>query len=287
MKKKNFTLMVFLFSFFAFYSCDEIEGNYLEEIPEPIDTDTSIIFPINSNPVKKILIEDFTGHECPNCPAATDEIHRIMDLPLYENKIISVVIHAGMFADFYETGLFQADFTNEAGIEIHDNFSILAYPTLSINRAEKTYSTSEWEGLIADALNTQQQLDIAIVNEYDTTTSELKTHVQLTFLETITEELNLSIFLLENKIISPQRDNRLEEDINETYEHNHILRTNISGIWGNAIDLSEIENNKIVKSYSLDFDKEAWNINNCMVVAFVSKIDKTVLQAEENYINSH
>ena len=36
------------------------------------------------NPEKKVLIEDFTGHLCPNCPGAAEELKAIQDI--YPNQ---------------------------------------------------------------------------------------------------------------------------------------------------------------------------------------------------------
>ena len=49
-------------------SCDIEEGPYIA------DYDSYV------NPEKKVLIEDYTGHLCPNCPEAGREIKAIQDI---------------------------------------------------------------------------------------------------------------------------------------------------------------------------------------------------------------
>ena len=58
-------------------SCDKIEPPYSSGNTNPIDT-TSV--------KRNILIEDFTGHTCPNCPAAAAELETIHSI--YGNQII-------------------------------------------------------------------------------------------------------------------------------------------------------------------------------------------------------
>ena len=48
------------------FSCDKIDGPTRENI----SIDTTCQFAVdNSIPDKKVLVEDYTGHNCGNCPA--------------------------------------------------------------------------------------------------------------------------------------------------------------------------------------------------------------------------
>ena len=52
---------------FFINACDKIEGQYKQAVV----ADTSSIDTSNIVPKRKILLEDFTAHKCPNCPAAS------------------------------------------------------------------------------------------------------------------------------------------------------------------------------------------------------------------------
>ena len=67
-------------------SCEVIEGPYMNGTIDPIDTTNNVY-------VKNILIEDFTGHTCKNCPDAARELDAIHDV--YGSQIIGLAIHAG------------------------------------------------------------------------------------------------------------------------------------------------------------------------------------------------
>ena len=93
-------------------------------------------FEETSNIVQKVLIEDFTGHKCQNCPEAAEELHILQDS--YENQVIGIAIHAGFFAEPNSAvaPFLTTDFRTEKGTEIHDFFGANAYPVGMVNRVD-------------------------------------------------------------------------------------------------------------------------------------------------------
>ena len=71
--------LVLLSSILIITSCDVEDGPFIT------DYDSYV------NPEKKVLIEDFTGHLCPNCPDAARELDAIHDI--YGDQIIGMAIH--------------------------------------------------------------------------------------------------------------------------------------------------------------------------------------------------
>ncbi|PLX21548.1 MAG: hypothetical protein C0597_03275, partial [Marinilabiliales bacterium] len=111
--------------------------------------------------------------------------------------------------------------------------------------------------------------------------------VDLIFLEAMNAELMLSVYFVEDSIVSWQKDYSLEvgeQDV-EFYVHNHVLRDAINGTWGDAILNGQAEENMVKsKSYQYSVDPE-WNVRNSSIVAFVYKNDtKEVLQASQKEI---
>ena len=141
-------------------SCEVIEGPYMTGTIDPIDT-------TNNQYVKNILIEDFTGHTCKNCPDAARELDAIHDV--YGSQIIGLAIHAGQtFARPYPidpTGnpdeKFIYDFRTSWGEELDGFFQVSAngLPKGMINRID--YSSSgdhrkdwgEWANIVGDELS--------------------------------------------------------------------------------------------------------------------------------------
>ena len=103
--------LAILSSILIITSCDIVEGPYLtDETINPIDTTTNTY-------VKKVLVEDFTGHKCPNCPDAARELDAIHDI--YGEQIIGMAIHVSKsFARPYpasQAPSFQYDFRTQWG----------------------------------------------------------------------------------------------------------------------------------------------------------------------------
>ena len=58
---------------------------------------------------KKILLEDYTGHKCGNCPRAAEKAEELKEI--YGDQLIPIAIHAGFFASDFG-GNFTTDFTS-------------------------------------------------------------------------------------------------------------------------------------------------------------------------------
>lgn len=48
---------------------------------------------------KRVLLEEFTGESCPNCPAAANLLHQLLQLPEYKDNIDAVCHHTGYYDD--------------------------------------------------------------------------------------------------------------------------------------------------------------------------------------------
>jgi len=78
--------------------------------------------------------------------------------------------------------------------------------------------------------------------------------------DALMRDANLTVLLTEDKIIAPQFNI-------ENYEHNGVLRTNVSAIWGDEI---EWNGNQFEKSYNVKLDKK-WVKDNMKIVAFIAQ----------------
>ena len=120
--KKLFPLL--LLFIIAFQSCDYIE----HPVPEassinwdlyPYDTTANPypwpVWSNNTNTVKRILLEDYTGHTCTNCPAAAVIAKQLEDDN--SGKIIVASVHASPSGTFQsvQPPEFITDFQTTAG----------------------------------------------------------------------------------------------------------------------------------------------------------------------------
>ena len=84
-------LATFLFSCcISFQSCDVIEEPFTEEI----------VVGGCAEKCKKILLEDYTGHKCGNCPRAAEKAEELK--AIYDDQLVSIAVHAGFFASTFQ-----------------------------------------------------------------------------------------------------------------------------------------------------------------------------------------
>lgn len=261
-----------------FTSCDKIEGPYSKEII--VDTTSGEV-------QKHVLLEDYTGHMCPNCPDAAVLAENLKNN--YGNKVIVIAVHAGWFAR--TGGDFTADYTCAAGNEWDAFFGIsnAGNPNGMVNR--KNYpgghilAPADWGQNIQDALAEPLLVDVELSKTYNITTRQGNIQTKVTFLETLDKNLNLIVAITESGIVSIQSNNNPLTGTTPTipdYEHKHMLRESLNGPWGTSIANAGVANPaSLTRSFNFTLD-EKYNAANCTVVAFICDSDsKEILQAAE------
>jgi PBP1b-binding outer membrane lipoprotein LpoB len=281
--------LLILSSILIITSCDKVEGPYIT------DPDSYI------NPYKKVLIEDFTGHLCANCPGAAREISAIHDL--YGDQIIALAIHASTdFARPYSASQsgFQYDFRTKWGEEWDNIFgaSAIGLPRGMVNRIggqSPTLGKNEWAAVVANELQKEISFKINISSNTEsiTVTSDIEKNTNGSF--------NLVICLVESNIINWQKDGA---DNVEDYEHNHVLRSvlidnamssSTNFVVGEQIvntieyDLTTLE--QFNEDYSSDAEEGngnagGWDATNMSIIAFIYNTNTNeVVQVEEANLN--
>ena len=249
MKHLKYTIALFFgILLFNITSCDVVVGPYL------IDGNTN---PIDTNSfVKKVLIEDFTGHRCPNCPAAAEELASLQNF--YGDKVIGIAIHPSSQAFSTPSPLtsssYTYDFRTEFGDNLDDVFGMTdaGLPVGMVNRigynTNHQLSKEEWAGVVQTELDKAPVFGISIGS--DVVNGEGIISVNVESLSDLNESYNVVVCLTENNIIEWQTDNTAG-DI-EDYEHNHVLRTILNSTFGETIGNNFTEGDLWEKNYSVN-----------------------------------
>jgi len=248
---------------------------------------------------RKIVIYDFTGHRCGNCPNA----HRLIDdlTKSYGEAIVPIAIHCNNLAELgTDLSKFQYDFRTEIGAYYGGGssdggfYELIGIPTGLVNNLSKTEvkSVGTWPESTAKFITTYPEYLIEIEPGFSPSDNDIFCNVTVTTNINNSRNLSLLVFLLEDNIITWQKDynenfNNGNEDI-QNYVHNHVLRSGFNGPWGDIIKDNNNETSvgdEYNKSYSLKASSN-WEVDNCSIVAFVYDTDtKEVLQAEINHLN--
>lgn len=283
----NKYLLLVLAVGYSFNSCDVIEEPFLIEQEVVSDSCEAFIFPTQENYVKKVLLEDYTGHTCGNCPRAAEKADELKET--YQNQLVVMAVHAGWFSN--SSSSYPTDFTTDVGDSWNEHFgnSQAGNPNGMINRIEfpssHIFQYTQWEEKIGEQLEEDPIVGLQIKSSYDSLLNLICIDVQTKILSSLSDEINITVILLENKIISKQTDYAAENDYIEDYEHNHVLRKGLNGAWGEPIGDGLYTAGELY-THRFSIDKNAdWNASNLSVVAFVSNTNTyEVLQAEEIHL---
>src|ERR1700722_3739363 len=92
--------------------CDKVQP-YTPKAVTVVDTTGIITSTItDSTTARTVLVEDYSGHHCGNCPSAAVELDTLISD--YGQKIVPVNIQAGGFAT-YLNAPYTTDFTTSVG----------------------------------------------------------------------------------------------------------------------------------------------------------------------------
>lgn len=293
--KNQFRILVLVFSFNLFSSCDYIREPYT--IPGPNGcTSPQPDFTPRSDPKRKVLIEDFTGHNCGNCPPG----HIILSdlIAQNEDQIIGIALHSGSAEmDAYtapkppntENSL-QYDFRTSTAtdVDLHFGLGTAGIPNGMVNRkifgGTVVVSPATWGSKVSELLVSPPQMDIQLKNYYDPQENSICSYAYVQALEDLYSNYKLVLLITESGIINWQKYYGNTPELVPGYVHNHVLRASITNTWGVQVGGgSNLKSGDTeIQGYSISTAGTDWNINNLHVVAFVYDVATfEIIQAEE------
>ncbi|MBJ7428126.1 MAG: Omp28-related outer membrane protein [Bacteroidia bacterium] len=297
------TLQIIALSIFALASCSEETPPGLNFTPERSVFDTTYI--TNNIPAAQatnVLIEDFTGVKCPNCPRAQGVAKNLMTAN--PKRVFVMAMHPGKGLLSTLTSPFKTpgddhdskyDFRTE---EAADLLTMLGgtsqLPIGSINRTLFNGEPSiliidpKWSGKTSEKLNTTSIVNIDTFGTkgvYYVDANTIRINVKLSYTAASTDSQFVSIAIIEDGILDYQENGTVVE---ENYEHNHILRRMITPTTGSQLKASIVLGRVFEKTYDYQFaTNETWNRKNLKLVVFVHNgtngTNKFVVQQVKEY----
>lgn len=229
-----------------------------------IDEEDRLIYVKPAEVGRAILIEDFTGQRCINCPTGTEIINGIVDT-YGEDNVIAVGIHSGPlgFAGNSKTVGLMTDTGNEYYTR-WDKENKMGQPWVVFNRKTSPDSHyNNWAAMVSTIISEKANLSVKIANAYDAASRTLTTTVGA---DGVNGTVNgkLQVWIVEDGIKALQM--MPDGKSNKEYVHNHVFRAAVNGTWGEDVTVKEGETTTKQYSYKLP---ETWNADNIAVVAFV------------------
>ena len=215
---------------------------------------------------KNVLVEDFTGQRCVNCPDATATIAELQER--ISNRygaghVVAVAIHGGSMAisDEYPMGLATAE-----GDAMHTALGIDAWPAGVVDRRGGVCRYSEWTSRVVSRMTVIPAVEIACEATTDGTQINVTVFVSLSASANPSLERRLTVWLTESGITALQF--MPDGSRNASYVHNHVFRASMTETEGRMLTISSVGGTEVVK-LSLPV-KDAWNVANMAAVAFVT-----------------
>ncbi len=229
-----------------------------------IDEGDRLIYVKPAEVGRAILIEDFTGQKCINCPTGTEIINSIVETYGEEN-VIAVGIHSGPlgFAGNSKTVGLMTDTGNEYYTR-WDKENKMGQPWVIFNRKTSPDSHyNNWAAMVGTIISEKANLSVKIANAYDAATRTLTTTVGA---DGVNGTVNgkLQVWIVEDGVKALQM--MPDGSANKEYVHNHVFRAAVNGTWGEDVTVKEGETTTKQYSYVLP---EAWDADKIAVVAFV------------------
>lgn len=271
--------------------CDEIEDpiipvttNYLEEVYGPAPTFDALP---ETDAIKRVLVEDFTAHQCGNCPAAAIIAENIA--ANYEGLVSVMAIHAGNLANT-DDDHFDTDWTTEEGDVFWDQLDFQANPVGRINRINGVgsfWAPAQWEEKTVTELAVAPAVGLQHEAEWVPSNGHLNLHLHGTFYQNVTGPINLAWLILESHIIDYQLDYASNPEVVENYEFNHMLRGSVHGAlglgFGDAAS-GAAPGDEATQSVTFAWNP-AWVLENATVLAVVSDANGYVLNVDEIHLD--
>lgn len=231
---------------------------------DPVDENERFSEATDINQDRKVLVQEFTGQLCPNCPLGHEALDNIKKQ--YGKNAVIVSIHAGDMA--YEDEDYGLK-TPEGDIYAME-WGIQQYPSAVINRKGAMADRSQWQGAVLKAGIMPPTVKIELSAQVNN--GALDITADITSDEPI-KNARYQVWIVEDNITALQQDG---EDYIMEYVHNHVYRASPLGTAG--LPIENVDNAKFeTKGYSIN---SHWNPDNLSIVAFVYT-DNDVLQAEE------
>ncbi|MBI5324264.1 MAG: Omp28-related outer membrane protein [Ignavibacteriae bacterium] len=142
----------------------------------------------NSQPVKRVLLEQHTGAWCGWCVDGSYVMDQLLEQ--YPNQIIGCKLHNGDAMVIPETDI------------IEGALSIASWPSGTIDRkifgGVYKQNRGDWKTLCETSIAELPKVDIEMVYSINESTRELTATIRATMLETMSDELRFNVFVLED-----------------------------------------------------------------------------------------
>lgn len=217
---------------------------------------------------KKVILEEFTGTGCPNCPDGHVVAAGI--LAANPGNVFVVAYHPDN-SSYTSTDPMKRSFPSAFYSVPFISPSNRFMPSAIVNRrvfgTERILPRTQWAEKVNILKAESSPLNVGVASTYNTTNNLLTVDIEIFFTDNVTSNLTLYAVLLESNIIASQSGG------SANYVHKHAFReafpTPNPAQWGEPIVGNTTQGSLISVTYTFDNSTTSYDMNNCEVVVFV------------------
>ena len=298
-------------------SCDKVDNPYPEQIATELDyslfpggDSLSYLatewptFTQNSNSLRNVLIEDFTGHKCVYCSPAGDTAHALHLMS--PDRVFATSIHAGpgdgsipaMPGSFQSTdAVFTQILYCQEGLDIGQHFgfdwpgtTFIANPSGNVSRVgsggQIFTGPGGWRSIVNSALTSTLKINLQSFVNYYPSTRGLFLHTEIEVLDGALnpDDLYSVVYLVEDSLIGPQKLPP-PAPTNDNYVHRDIMRGCIGSDWkGRKLSTATFTSDKYYFNYSYPLPAEYNSDNMHLLIYIRDAVTEEIYQVIEQTI---
>lgn len=274
-----------------FASCKEKDVLINFGLKEGI-TDTTYMASVEAPQNRNVLIEEFTGASCTNCPAGHDVVKSL--IASNPGRVVALAYHTNDAGAIYQPvdkkGVksiydFRTEEATNIGKVIYEGLQSI--PTAGFDRTKVGTSLlvnrTQWANETNKRLLVPPSVNMYLTSEYKADEKKVSVKLKVVYATDVSTKNSVNLGLVESKIIDAQE---FSDRIEVNYEHNHIFRKSFTPYNGYPV-LDSIATKKAGRVYEYNYvftPDEKWNLDNCYLVAYMNNSEtgnKEILQAIE------
>jgi hypothetical protein len=252
--------------------------------------------------VQRVLVEDFTGQFCGNCPAAgkmADSLHRANP-----TRVLVTEVHVTDFFARIRLPDFPVDYRVPVVSDELDqvfDLSNRGLPQGAVNRAPFAQANNDqvatftlWPGAVTRELARTPIAELRVTPLFNRATGLLRLKVNTRYLTAQpNRQLRLGIIVVEDEVVGPQKVYRARppfppgwiaaKEIDPAYVHHNVMRAALAGTFG-TVQVTGPQANQRFATY-LGYQMPArtvWNDRKCSVIAYLADANtRQIVQVAE------
>ena len=223
---------------------------------------------------KTVLIKDFTGARCVNCPAAAEYAHDLQH-SLGDDKVFIMAVHAGFLAE--PMGNFPNFLTEEGTYWYNDNSSNPLFTVDHVSATDgNTLYVEQIDAPVSSGVSEGQTFDVQVFNHYYEDTRTIHTEADVMAVADVAGDFYVTVCLIEDSIVGWQT---IPGGVDREYVFRNVFRKTFNGKDGDSFFKGQcFVNDEYVYKYEMELDS-TYNVDQCYVLTYVSDMtDGKILQ---------